>query len=175
MRHEFVGRAGTAGSAGCSAFGTVFDAPLVTASGGATRLSFLVRHEFVARLGRDCDGVSTVTSNVMEGPYVDRTMSVNLEQTIVHPRNEESPFADSPFAYGEHTVLQMRAQPFEVQDELGTVVMMPIETNPRKTMLIEEDTLLRLERKMDEALRHIDKLQQRIESLDMTLARVLSR
>lgn len=102
-------------------------------------------------------------------------MPANLEQTIVHPRNEESPFAESPFAYGERTVLQMRSQPFEVEDELGTVVTMPIDTNPRKTILIEEDALLRLERKMDEALRHIDKLQQRIESLDLTLARVLSR
>ena len=45
------------------------------------------------------------------------------------------------FAYGEATVLQMRSQPFEVEDELGTVVTMPIETNPRRTMLIEEDTL----------------------------------
>jgi hypothetical protein len=139
-----------------------------------------VSQQFVSRDSRACYGVSTITSNGIDGPYVDRIMPANLEQTIVHPRNQESPFAespfaDSPFAYGEHTVLQLRSQPFEVQDELGTVVTMPIDTNPRKTVLIEEDTLLRLERKMDEALRHIDKLQQRIESLDMTLARVLSR
>ena len=97
-------------------------------------------------------------------------MAAHLEKTIVHPRNEEN-----PFAYGEQTVLQMRTQPFEVEDELGTVITMPIDTNPRKTILIEESVLLRLEGKMDEALRHIDRLQQRIESLDMTLARVLSR
>ena len=97
-------------------------------------------------------------------------MSAHLEATIVHPRNE-----DNPFAYGEQTVLQMRSQTFEVEDELGTVVAMPIDTNPRKTLLVEEDALIRLERKLDIALQHIEKLQHRIESLDMTLARVLSR
>lgn len=102
-------------------------------------------------------------------------MSAHLEATVVHPRNEESPFAESPFAYGEHTVLQMRSQTFEVEDELGTVISMPIDTNPRKTILIEEDAVVRLERKLDLALQHIEKLQHRIESLDMTLARVLSR
>jgi hypothetical protein len=113
-------------------------------------------------------------------------MVSHLDNTLVYPsREEESPFAE-PFAYGEHTVLQLRAQPFQVQDELGTVVTMPIDTHVRTplaaaaplsldTVFVEEDPLARLERKLDSALRIIEKLQQRIESLDLTLARALSR
>ena len=105
-------------------------------------------------------------------------MVSHLDNTLVAPFAE-----DSPFAYGEHTVLQMRAQPFDVQDELGTVVTMPIDTNvrmplaavPVETVFAEEEPIFRLERKLDLALRHIEKLQQRIESLDLTLARALSR
>ena len=112
-------------------------------------------------------------------------MSADLDLTYVLPRPDES-----PFAFGEATVLQMRSQPFEVQDELGTVVTMPIDTNVRMplatvaalpappaldTVFAEEDPLARMENKLDQALRMIEKLQQRIESLDLTLARVLSR
>jgi hypothetical protein len=105
-------------------------------------------------------------------------MQTNLDQTLI------APFADpDPFAYGEHTVVQLRAQPFEVQDELGTVVTMPIDTTPRNPLAavpagpvaVEEDPMTRLERKLDAALRQIAKLQQTIESLDLTLARALSR
>ena len=112
-------------------------------------------------------------------------MVSHLDNTLVLPRtHEESPFAD-PFPYGEHTVLQMRSQPFEVQDELGTVVTMPLDTNvrmplavapsPLDTVFAEEDPIARMERKLDDALQMIEKLQQRIESLDMTLARALAR
>jgi hypothetical protein len=121
-------------------------------------------------------------------------MSTNLDLTYVRPTATSD---ESPFAYGEATVLQLRAQPFEVQDELGTVVTMPIETNQRMpwaatpvsvptptpvppapsfdTVFAEEDPLSRMEQKLDQALWMIEKLQQRIESLDLTLARVLSR
>ena len=116
-------------------------------------------------------------------------MVSHLDNTLVAPFAEES-----PFAYGEHTVLQLRAQPFEVQDELGTVLTMPIDTNVRMPLAavpvetvfaprpFDEEPMARLERKLDSmerkfdlALRHIEKLQQRIESLDLTLARALSR
>lgn len=100
-------------------------------------------------------------------------MSSILETTIVHPFTD-----DTPFAYGEHTVLQMRSQPFQVQDELGTVVTMPLDTNVRAPLAAVpsgDDAILRMEAKLDAALRQIEKLQQRIESLDLTLARALSR
>jgi hypothetical protein len=104
-------------------------------------------------------------------------MSVNLEATVL------TPFADEdPFEYGDRTVLQLRAQPFEVQDAFGTVVTMPIDTAPRNplaavpadTVFVEEDPIARLERKLDASLQQIVLLQQRIESLDTTLARVLA-
>lgn len=107
-------------------------------------------------------------------------MSSSLETTIVHPFTD-----DTPFAYGEHTVLQLRsqpfqvpAQPFQVEDELGTVVTMPLDTNVRAPLAAVpsgDDAILRMEAKLDAALRQIEKLQQRIESLDLTLARALSR
>lgn len=87
----------------------------------------------------------------------------------------------------DKTIVQsMRAQSFEVQDELGTVVTMPIDTNLRiprpvavapapEVVFADEDPLARMEQKLDAALRQIEKLQQRIESLDLTLARALSR
>jgi hypothetical protein len=109
-------------------------------------------------------------------------MSSNLDNTVARPFPDEN-----PFAYGERTVLQLREQPFQVQDELGTVVTMPIDTNvriplaaapppsPLETVFAEEDPIARMERKLDSALLMIEKLQHRIESLDLTLARVLSR
>ena len=129
--------------------------------------------------------MSRVTTNDARGFYVTRIMLSHLDNTLA------APFADdSPFDYGDQTVLQLRSQPFEVQDELGTVVTMPIETTarvpiaavpplvqpvPLETVFAEEDAIARLERKLDVALRMIEKLQQRIESLDVTLARALSR
>lgn len=107
-----------------------------------------------------------------------------------------APFAeDDPFSYGDQTVLQLRAQPFAiqqpfvaqqpfaVQDEIGTVVTMPIDTTPRQplasvpreTVFAEEDPIARLERKLDAAMQQIAAMQQRLESLDLTLARALSR
>ena len=104
-------------------------------------------------------------------------MLTNLEATVLTPFAEED-----PFDYGDRTVLQLRAQPFEVQDAFGTVVTMPIDTAPRnplapvpvETVFAEEDPIVRLERKIDASMQQIAMLQQRIESLDTTLARVLA-
>ena len=82
-------------------------------------------------------------------------MLTNFDQTLI-----------APFAYAD-------AQPFLVQDELGTVVTMPIDTTPRNPLAavpagrvaVEDDPLMRLERKLDTALRQIAALQQTIESL----------
>jgi hypothetical protein len=104
-------------------------------------------------------------------------MLSNPDETVL-----ASPFADEdPFAYGDQTVLQLRAQPFAVQDELGTVVTMPIDTDRRQanpalnTVFAEEDPIARLEAKLDTALRQIAALEKRLESLDLTLARTLAR
>jgi hypothetical protein len=98
-------------------------------------------------------------------------------------RSEETPFPDSdPFEYGDQTVVQLRAQPFIVEDELGTIVTMPIDTHTRlipvprpEEVFVEEDPLARMERKLDAAMRQIAALQQQLDSLDLTLARVLAR
>jgi hypothetical protein len=106
-------------------------------------------------------------------------MLTNLEETVAAPLAEEEPFTEEePFAYGDQTVVQLRSQPFTVQDDAGTVVMMPIDTAPTillDTVFAEEEPMARVERKLDTALRQIAALQQRLESLDVTLARALAR
>ncbi|MFP5246239.1 MAG: hypothetical protein ACLGH0_06050 [Thermoanaerobaculia bacterium] len=94
---------------------------------------------------------------------------------------EELPFPESdPFDYGDRTVLQLRAQPFVVEDAYGTVLTMPIDTTtrvpvPEEEVFVDEDPMVRMERKLDAALRQIAALQQRLESLDVTLMRALTR
>ena len=95
----------------------------------------------------------------------------------------ETPFPDTdPFEYGDQTVIQLRAQPFSVEDDFGTVVTMPIDTSAGRTIAAapeevfkEEEPLERLERKLDAAMRQIAALQQQLDSLDLTLARALTR
>lgn len=95
----------------------------------------------------------------------------------------ETPFPDTgPFDYGDQTVVQLRAQQFMVQDEIGTVVTMPIDTSANRTIAAapeavfkEEEPLERMERKLDAAMRQIAALQQQLDSLDLTLARALTR
>jgi hypothetical protein len=77
------------------------------------------------------------------------------------------PVESDPFSYGDQTVLQLREQTFDVQEELATVMALPVPE--------PEDPMVRMEQKLDLALRQITALQQRLESLDATLMRVLLR
>lgn len=93
-----------------------------------------------------------------------------------------APDSGDVFAFGESTILQMRNQPFRVgEDQYGTMMSTPLpdiappETEPDGATSDADDPLARLERKLDMALRHIDALQQRLESIDSALARVLNR
>ena len=105
-------------------------------------------------------------------PDADHTMAIHSAE-------------ETPFAYGEGTVMKMQSQSFDIQDELGTMMVRPnanaLASEPAPLLSAEsavaadEDRLARLERKLDLALRHIEKLQQRLESLDITLARTLMR
>lgn len=81
-----------------------------------------------------------------------------------------------PFQYGDQTVVQLRSQPFNVADD-ATVVVMPVAPapTPLDTIYAEEEPMARLERKLDAVTRQIAALQQRLESLDVTLARALAR
>lgn len=93
---------------------------------------------------------------------------------LTHPETD-------PFEYGDQTVIQLRTQPFVVQDDIGTIVTMPIDPSlrtiaaPPEEAFKEEDPLERLERKLDAAMRQIAVMQQQLDSLDLTLARALTR
>jgi hypothetical protein len=93
-----------------------------------------------------------------------------------------APDSGDVFAFGESTILQMRNQPFRVgDDQYGTMMSTPLPDVPAAESELEAapqataDPLARLERKLDQALRQIDALQHRLESIDAALARVLNR
>jgi hypothetical protein len=92
------------------------------------------------------------------------------------PRNELAEESGNVFEIGDRTVGLMRDQAFAF-DEFGTCV------SPAATAEIEiaaeetpaDDTLHRVERKIDHAMRAITALQRRIASIDLVLARVVNR
>lgn len=100
------------------------------------------------------------------------------------PNNERptpEPADDTPFTYGDGTMMLLRSQAFDVQEDFGTVVSGPAHLPspgmdiPLPIAAPEEDPLVRMERKLDTALRQIEKLQQRLESIDLALARAVAR
>lgn len=91
-----------------------------------------------------------------------------------------APETSDVFAFGESTILQMRNQPFRVDDQYGTMMSEPLpqletEWPEPGAVMPNDDAFARLEAKLDLALRHIDTLQQRLDSIDSALARVLTR
>ncbi len=90
---------------------------------------------------------------------------------------------DAPFEFGDRTLLALRAQPFAIEHEYGTMMLSaaPIsrETTEIPLPVVETageiDPIHRLERKLDAALRLIQSLQQQLDSIDATLARALNR
>lgn len=110
------------------------------------------------------------------------------------PEPERKKTTEEPFAIGESTIFQMRNQDFgplaprgDVESvEFGTVMQKPsletqaaqievpvIESEPAPAAI--EDPLVRIEQKLDLALRQLHAMQQRLESLDATVARSLLR
>ena len=80
------------------------------------------------------------------------------------------------FSYGDRTIFQLRAQSFAIENDYGTMIgpvarPLPVVEPP----VVAEDPLARLEHKLDLALRQIALLQQKIDSMDVTLARALNR
>lgn len=94
-----------------------------------------------------------------------------------------APESSDVFEFGESTILQMRNQPFRVDDQYSTMMSEPLpelESNgPDAEPVAQEpaagDPLARLEAKLDRALQAIETLQQRLDSIDSALARVLNR
>ena len=91
------------------------------------------------------------------------------------PRDELAEGKGNVFEIGERTVGLMRDQVFAF-DEFGTYVSPT--ASPAIEIAAEEvrgdDTLRRVERKIDAAMRAITALQRRIESIDVVLARVVN-
>ena len=94
------------------------------------------------------------------------------------------PSPDAPFEFGDRTLFALRAQPFTIENEYGTMVLpagapIPRETTEMPLPIVEPapemDPIARLEQKLDTALRLIQSLQQQLDSIDATLARALNR
>jgi hypothetical protein len=86
---------------------------------------------------------------------------------------------DDLFEYGDRTMFQLRTQSFTIENDYGTMII-PGSSIPLPIVEIEppadvEDPVARLERKLDTALRLIESLQHKIDSMDVTLARALNR
>jgi hypothetical protein len=110
---------------------------------------------------------------------------------------------DAVFEFGDRTLFALRAQPFTIEHEYGTMMlpakpmreqtaeipMPPVATvesaldnapapEPAAAAAPAEaatDPLARLELKVDAALRLMQSLQQQLDSIDATLARALNR
>jgi hypothetical protein len=80
------------------------------------------------------------------------------------------------FEYGDRTIFQLRAQSFAIENEYGTMIgPVPVSLPPVETPVVEDTPMARLEQKLDLALRQIAVLQQKLDSIDVTLARALNR
>jgi hypothetical protein len=81
-----------------------------------------------------------------------------------------SPDQNDPFEYGDRTIFNLRAQSFQPDEDFGTMIL-PVEPKsdvPAVPLLHTEDPVARLEQKLDAMMKKID-------SIDATLARLLSR
>jgi hypothetical protein len=84
-----------------------------------------------------------------------------------------SPDENDPFEYGDRTIFNLRAQAFQPDEDFGTMIL---HVEPKTDVpvlsvlpvLPNEDPIARLEAKLDAAMRKLD-------SIDATLARLLSR
>ncbi len=81
---------------------------------------------------------------------------------------------DDPFPIGDRTILQLRNQPFAL-DDYGTMVTPGSSPAVEGSDALPADPLQRLEQKLDAALRAIEALQRRLDSMDAAIARALSR
>ena len=85
------------------------------------------------------------------------------------------PHEPSPFDIGDRTIFQMRSQRFDVED-FGTVMGVAREDSVVHTATeYASDPLERFEQKLDAALRALETLQLRVDSLDSLLSRVVNR
>ena len=86
---------------------------------------------------------------------------------------------DDLFEYGDRTMFQLRSQSFTIENDYGTMII-PGSSIPLPIVEIEPpaavgDPIVRLEQKLDAALRLIEARHHNIDSIDATLARALNR
>lgn len=87
-----------------------------------------------------------------------------------------TPDDEKVFEYGDRTIFQLRAQSFAIENDYGTMIGPVTTTLPAvEAPALSDDPVARLEQKLDLALRRIDALQQKLDSIDTTLARALNR
>ena len=88
-----------------------------------------------------------------------------------------TPDDENVFEYGDRTIFQLRTQSFAIENDYGTMIgPVPAPVLPLvETPVIADDPIARLEQKLDLALRQIAVLQQKLDSIDVTLARALNR
>ena len=94
--------------------------------------------------------------------------------------NKRSDMDDDVFEYGDRTIFQLRAQPLTIEEDYGTICSKPTLDVPLAPPMSLEgepsgDRVTILEQKLEAALRKIEMLQQRLDSMDATLARALNR
>jgi hypothetical protein len=75
------------------------------------------------------------------------------------------------FPFGEGTIMQMREQVLELE-EFGTRIAAEA---PALTIATEQSDTATLEAKIDLLLQAVSVMQRRLDSIDQTLARALSR
>jgi hypothetical protein len=79
------------------------------------------------------------------------------------------------FDYGDRTIFRLRTQDFEIEHDYGTMIL-PVSALPEaESETLSEDPIARLEQRLDLVLRHLAALQQRVDSIDATLERLVNR
>lgn len=136
--------------------------------------------------------VSRVTSPAKSAAETEKMWSMSEKNDL---DDAAAPESSEVFEFGESTILQLRNQPFRVGDQYGTMMSVPLpeaeaadaspfapETEsapaaepPANASAGGDDAIARLERKLDLALRQIEQLQQRLDSIDSALMRALHR
>lgn len=86
-----------------------------------------------------------------------------------------TPDDENLFDYGDRTIFQLRTQSFAIENDYGTMIGPAPALPAVETAVVAEDPMARLEQKLDLALRQIAVLQQKLDSIDATLARALNR
>ena len=103
-------------------------------------------------------------------------MSMDETRTLPEPQRDDG---KPVFQYGELTIGVMSEQAFALDDFAtragGKPLPLPVAVEAEEIVAASSDPLLRIEEKLNIALAAISALQRRVDSIDETLARLISR